>query len=201
MAPPENPENGYFEKEQYQNAHKNIYHDVQQEEKLTHSVETFLRDPHLEEPHPEGEQIVKVESWKPEQTTLSQTTEQEQKENTEKENIEEETDKKKDKQPQSLVLEDAVIEAISTVYDPEIPVNVYELGLIYAIDLHDDGRVCVEMTLTAPNCPSAQELPAQIKEAVDQVPGVCETQVDIVWDPPWDVSRMSDEARLALNMF
>ncbi|MDG6094849.1 SUF system Fe-S cluster assembly protein [Acetobacter sp. AN02] len=97
--------------------------------------------------------------------------------------------------------EDAVIEAIATVHDPEIPVNIYELGLIYAIDLHEDGRVRVEMTLTAPNCPSAQELPAQVKEAVEKVDCVTSAEVDVVWDPPWDMSRMSDEARLALNMF
>ena len=97
--------------------------------------------------------------------------------------------------------EDAVISAIATVHDPEIPVNIYELGLIYAIDLYDDGKVKIEMTLTAPNCPSAQELPLQVKEAVEKVPGVGAATVDIVWDPPWDMSRMSDEARLALNMF
>ncbi|WP_415474003.1 SUF system Fe-S cluster assembly protein [Acetobacter persici] len=97
--------------------------------------------------------------------------------------------------------EDAVIEAIATVHDPEIPVNIYELGLIYAIDLYDDGRVKIEMTLTAPNCPSAQELPVQVKEAVEKVSGVASAQVEVVWDPPWDMSRMSDEARLALNMF
>lgn len=97
--------------------------------------------------------------------------------------------------------EGMVIEAIASVYDPEIPVNIYELGLIYAIDLHEDGRVAVEMTLTAPNCPSAQELPQQVREAIAKVPGVSDAKVEVVWDPPWDMSRMSDEARLALNMF
>ncbi|GBQ10808.1 SUF system Fe-S cluster assembly protein [Swaminathania salitolerans] len=97
--------------------------------------------------------------------------------------------------------EDSVISAIATVYDPEIPVNIYELGLIYAIDLHDDGRVDIEMTLTAPNCPSAQELPEQVRAAVAALPGVSAATVEIVWDPPWDMSRMSDDARLALNMF
>ncbi|GBQ98412.1 hypothetical protein GLI01_07590 [Gluconacetobacter liquefaciens] len=97
--------------------------------------------------------------------------------------------------------EEAVIAAIATVFDPEIPVNIYELGLIYAIDLHRDGTVRVEMTLTAPNCPSAQELPAQVQEAVRTVPGVTDATVEIVWDPPWDMSRMSDDARLSLNMF
>ncbi|HUB48984.1 MAG TPA: SUF system Fe-S cluster assembly protein [Acetobacteraceae bacterium] len=97
--------------------------------------------------------------------------------------------------------EDTLIAAIGTVYDPEIPINIYELGLIYAIDIHDDGRVKVEMTLTAPACPSAQELPEQVREAVMGVSGVTQCEVETVWDPPWDPSRMSDEARLQLNMF
>ncbi len=97
--------------------------------------------------------------------------------------------------------ENAIIDAISTIYDPEIPVNVYDLGLIYVIDLHDDGKVHVEMTLTAPNCPSAQELPIMIQQAIENVKGVTEVKVDVVWDPPWDPSRMTDEARLTLNMF
>lgn len=91
--------------------------------------------------------------------------------------------------------------AIATVYDPEIPVNIYELGLIYAIDIYDDGKVKVEMTLTAPACPSAQELPEQVRDAVLMVPGVADVVVETVWDPPWDPSRMTDEARLQLNMF
>lgn len=94
-----------------------------------------------------------------------------------------------------------VIAAIATVYDPEIPVNIYELGLIYAIDLHEDGRVEIEMSLTAPNCPSAQELPEMIRAAVLAAPKVASVEVKIVWDPPWDMSRMSDDARLALNLF
>jgi FeS assembly SUF system protein len=97
--------------------------------------------------------------------------------------------------------EDAVITAICTVYDPEIPVNIYELGLIYAIEIGDDGRVKVEMTLTAPACPSAQELPEQVRDAVLSVPGVTGADVETVWDPPWDQSRMSEDARLQLNMF
>jgi FeS assembly SUF system protein len=97
--------------------------------------------------------------------------------------------------------EDAVIAACATVYDPEIPVNIYELGLVYAIDIEDDARVHVEMTLTAPACPSAQELPEQVREAIMAVPGVKGCDVEVVWDPPWDPSRMSEDARLALNMF
>jgi FeS assembly SUF system protein len=97
--------------------------------------------------------------------------------------------------------EDAVIAAISEVYDPEIPVNIYELGLIYAIEIADGGRVKIEMTLTAPACPSAQELPEQVRDAVMTVPGATAVEVETVWDPPWDFSRMSEEARLQLNMF
>lgn len=97
--------------------------------------------------------------------------------------------------------EDQVIAAAASVYDPEIPVNIYELGLIYAIDIHDDGQVKVEMTLTAPACPSAQELPEQVREAIMAVEGVTGCEVETVWDPPWDQSRMSEEARLQLNMF
>lgn len=99
------------------------------------------------------------------------------------------------------VREEDVVSAIASVYDPEIPVNIYELGLIYAIDLHDDGRVKVEMTLTAPGCPSAQELPVQVRDAILTVPGVTGCDVETVWDPPWDQSRMSEDARLSLNMF
>lgn len=97
--------------------------------------------------------------------------------------------------------EDMVFAAIATVYDPEIPVNIYELGLIYAVDIDDAGTVKVEMTLTAPACPSAQELPEQVREALMAVAGVRAVTVETVWDPPWDPSRMSEEARLALNMF
>jgi len=99
------------------------------------------------------------------------------------------------------VSEDGVIGAIAQVYDPEIPVNIYELGLIYAIEIGEDGVVKVEMTLTAPSCPSAQELPAQVEEMVRTVPGVTDVKVEVVWDPPWDPSRMSEDARLALNMY
>ena len=101
----------------------------------------------------------------------------------------------------TLPTEDRLIEAIATVYDPEIPVNIYELGLIYAIEIAEDGAVKVEMTLTAPACPSAQELPEQVQQAVLGVPGVTSCIVETVWDPPWDPSRMTEEARLQLNMF
>ena len=96
---------------------------------------------------------------------------------------------------------DDVIAALKTVYDPEIPADIYELGLIYKVDIADDRKVTVDMTLTTPNCPSAAELPAMVENAVASVPGVGEVAVNVVWDPPWDQSRMSDEARVALNMW
>ena len=98
-------------------------------------------------------------------------------------------------------LTDEIIAALKTVYDPEIPSDIYELGLIYKIDVADDRSVAVEMTLTTPNCPSAQELPSMVENAVASVPGVGEVKVNIVWDPPWDPSRMSEEARAILNMW
>jgi FeS assembly SUF system protein len=98
-------------------------------------------------------------------------------------------------------LTDEIIAALKTVYDPEIPADIYELGLIYKIDIADDRAVAVEMTLTTPNCPSAQELPMMVENAVASVPGVGGVKVDIVWDPPWEPSRMSDEARAVLNMW
>jgi FeS assembly SUF system protein len=98
-------------------------------------------------------------------------------------------------------LTDGVIAALKTVYDPEIPADIYELGLIYRIDIGDDRDVKVDMSLTSPNCPAAQDLPIQVENAIASVPGVKEVKVEVVWDPPWDPSRMSDEARLALNMW
>ncbi len=96
---------------------------------------------------------------------------------------------------------DDIIAALKTVYDPEIPADIYELGLIYKIDIGDDRAVKVDMSLTSPNCPAAQELPIQVENAVASVPGVKEAKVAVVWEPPWDPSRMSDEARLVLNMW
>jgi len=98
-------------------------------------------------------------------------------------------------------LTDDIVGALKTVYDPEIPADIYELGLIYRVDVDDDRVVTVDMTLTTPNCPSAAELPAQVEGAVAAVAGVREAKVNIVWDPPWDPSRMSDEARTVLNMW
>ena len=98
-------------------------------------------------------------------------------------------------------LSDEIVQALKTVYDPEIPADIYELGLIYKVDVDDDRVVKVDMTLTTPNCPSAAELPAMVENAVAGVHGVREAKVNIVWDPPWDPSRMSDEARTELNMW
>ena len=94
-----------------------------------------------------------------------------------------------------------IVTALKTVYDPEIPADIYELGLIYRIDIGDTRGVTVDMTLTTPNCPSAAELPSMVENAVSSVPGVGVVKVNVVWDPPWDPSRMSDEARLVLNMW
>lgn len=98
-------------------------------------------------------------------------------------------------------LTDEIVTALKTVYDPEIPADIYELGLIYKVDVDDDRMVNIDMTLTTPNCPSAAELPSQVENAVAGVAGVREAKVTIVWEPPWDPSRMSDEARTVLNMW
>jgi FeS assembly SUF system protein len=98
-------------------------------------------------------------------------------------------------------LTDEIVAATKTVYDPEIPADIYELGLIYKIEIGDDRCVTIDMTLTTPNCPSAQELPTMVENAVASVPGVGPVTVNIVWDPPWEPSRMSDEARVVLNMW
>jgi len=98
-------------------------------------------------------------------------------------------------------LSEDIVTALKTVYDPEIPADIYELGLIYKVDIADDRKVAIDMTLTTPNCPSAAELPAMVENAVASVPGVGDVKVSIVWSPPWDPSRMSDEARVALNMW
>jgi FeS assembly SUF system protein len=94
-----------------------------------------------------------------------------------------------------------LVSALKTVFDPEIPVDIYELGLIYKIDVDDDRNIGIEMTLTAPGCPVAGEMPGWVENAVASVPGVGQVDVKLVFEPPWDMSRMSDEARLALNMF
>ncbi len=98
-------------------------------------------------------------------------------------------------------LTDDLIGAIKTVYDPEIPVDIYELGLIYRIDVSDERDVEVDMTLTAPGCPVAGEMPGWVADAIRSVDGGGDVEVNLVFDPPWDPGRMTDEARVALNMF
>jgi FeS assembly SUF system protein len=98
-------------------------------------------------------------------------------------------------------LTDDIVAALKTVYDPEIPADIYELGLIYRVDIDDDRNVVLDMTLTAPGCPVAGEMPGWVENAVAGVPGVQNVTVNMVFDPPWDQSRMSDEARVALDMW
>ncbi|NUP90572.1 MAG: SUF system Fe-S cluster assembly protein [Candidatus Sumerlaeia bacterium] len=93
-----------------------------------------------------------------------------------------------------------IVKALQTIYDPEIPVNVYDLGLIYQIDIRDDGQVFVKMTLTSPNCPEAGVLPGQVQAAVKGVPGVRDANVELVWDPPFTMDMLSEAARLQLNL-
>lgn len=97
-------------------------------------------------------------------------------------------------------LTEDIVRALKAVYDPEIPVDIYELGLIYKVDIDDDRNVAVDMTLTAPGCPVAGEMPIWVENAIASVPGVNDVKVAMVFDPPWDMSRMSDEARVALNL-
>jgi FeS assembly SUF system protein len=98
-------------------------------------------------------------------------------------------------------LTDDIVAALKTVYDPEIPADIYELGLIYRVDIADDRQVTIDMTLTAPGCPVAGEMPGWVENAVGAVPGVAGVTVNMTFDPPWDQSRMSDEARVALDMW
>jgi FeS assembly SUF system protein len=97
-------------------------------------------------------------------------------------------------------LESKVIAALETCYDPEIPVNIHELGLVYSIDISDDADVRIAMTLTTPNCPVATSLPGEVQSKLSAVPDVKSVKVDVVWDPPWDPHKMSDSARLQLGI-
>jgi len=99
-----------------------------------------------------------------------------------------------------MTLKDQVIAALKKVYDPEMPVNIYELGLIYGIDADESGNVAVRMTLTAPNCPVAGTLPAEVERAVRSVPGVASARIELTFDPPWSKDRMSEAAKLALGI-
>lgn len=96
---------------------------------------------------------------------------------------------------------DDIVQALKTVYDPEIPIDIYELGLIYKVDIDDDRNVAIDMTLTAPGCPVAGDMPGWVENAVGAVNGVASVKVKLVFEPPWDHSRMSDEARMGLNMW
>ena len=97
-------------------------------------------------------------------------------------------------------LYEAVVAALKEIFDPEIPVNIYDLGLIYGVDVDDNAGVNVTMTLTTPHCPVAESMPAEVEMRVSAVPGVRDAEVNLVWDPPWDPAKMSDEARLELGM-
>ncbi len=98
------------------------------------------------------------------------------------------------------IIEAEVIEALRTIFDPEIPVNVYELGLIYVVEVSGAGAVMIRMTLTSPHCPAVQSMPAEIEGKVRTIAGVTDVSIDLVWDPPWDQSKMSEAARLQLGM-
>lgn len=100
----------------------------------------------------------------------------------------------------SLVLEAQVIEALRSCFDPEIPVNIYELGLVYDVKVDPSGAVEIKMTLTSPACPVAQSLPAEVEAKIKAVPGVTDARIEVVWDPPWEPSKMSEAARLQLGM-
>jgi len=97
-------------------------------------------------------------------------------------------------------LQAAVVEVLKSIYDPEIPVDIYELGLIYGVDISEDGDATITMTLTTPHCPVAESMPGEVEMRVLSVPGIRDAVVNLVWDPPWDPSKMSDEARLELGM-
>lgn len=102
---------------------------------------------------------------------------------------------------ETLTIKDNILEAIKTVFDPEIPVNIYELGLIYSVEIDDKGLAKILMTLTSPMCPVAESLPMEVQEKVIAVEGVNDVDLQVVFDPPWDKSKMSEEARLLLDMF
>ena len=102
---------------------------------------------------------------------------------------------------QTAALRPRIIDALRKVFDPELPVNIYELGLVYDVIVDRSATVGIRMTLTAPACPAAQSLPGEVKRQIAQVPGVADVKVDIVWDPPWDRDRMSDAAKLQLGLF
>ncbi|MGE3801202.1 MAG: SUF system Fe-S cluster assembly protein [Candidatus Kapaibacterium sp.] len=97
-------------------------------------------------------------------------------------------------------IRDQAIDILKTIYDPEIPVNIYELGLIYEVEINDDDEVIVTMTLTAPNCPVAGSLPMEVENKLRGLPGISDARVDITWEPPWEMSKMTEEAKLQLGL-
>ncbi len=105
-----------------------------------------------------------------------------------------------DEKTDAVALEERVVDAMRGVYDPEIPVNIYDLGLIYRLEIDEQGAVAVDMTLTAPGCPVAQTFPGTVEREIMSVPGVTSAHVELVWDPPWSQDRMSEEAKLELGM-
>jgi FeS assembly SUF system protein len=109
--------------------------------------------------------------------------------------------KKDDADGPEAPLHDRVVAALRNVHDPEIPVNIYDLGLIYRLEIDDAGRVEIDMTLTTPNCPVAETMPQMVTEAVQEIDDVASVDVNLVWDPPWSVAMLSDDARLALDMY
>jgi FeS assembly SUF system protein len=98
-------------------------------------------------------------------------------------------------------LEELVIDALRTVFDPEIPVNIYELGLIYGIEINPDGNVTIRMTLTSPGCPVARSLPIEVESRLREIPGICSAKVEIVWDPPWNPDMISEAGKLQLGIY
>jgi FeS assembly SUF system protein len=98
------------------------------------------------------------------------------------------------------IIEAQVIEALRNCFDPEIPINIYELGLVYNVEILSDGVVAIQMTLTSPHCPAVQSLPSDVEQKVRGIPGVTDVKIDLVWEPPWEPSRMSEAARLQLGM-
>jgi FeS assembly SUF system protein len=100
-----------------------------------------------------------------------------------------------------MTLKDNIVEVLKSIYDPEIPVDIWELGLIYELEADDDGKVMIRMTLTSPACPVAESLPGEVHEKIMATEGVTDVDLQVVWSPPWNKERMTDEARLSLNMF
>ena len=98
------------------------------------------------------------------------------------------------------LLKEKIVETLKTVYDPEIPVNIFEMGLIYEIVVDNDGKITIQMTLTSPNCPAAQSIPAEIETKIKEKEDVSEVEIEIVWEPPWDVDMMTEDAKLELGM-